>query len=176
MHVNRCRKKSQITNDKDYTAKTVEKVLLDVNNFSPTSETKEFSKQLPLEVLELISSYVALFPSSQSSLYACSQVSRSWYAASVTNLYEAPQISGRNFDQFVRTVCPSINAHVRTNGLAELIKTLDMSKLVHNGSKSLTARLLGRVKGNLEVFVAPQASFASVSSPYSMRVASLPHT
>ena len=37
-----------------------------------------------------------------------------------------------------------------------------MSGLVHNGSKSLTARLLGRVKKRLEEFVAPQASFAYV--------------
>ena len=34
-----------------------------------------------------------------------------------------------------------------------------MSGLVHNGSKSLTARLLGRVKNNLDEFIAPQASF-----------------
>ena len=35
-----------------------------------------------------------------------------------------------------------------------------MSRLVHNSSRSLTARLLGRLKPNLEEFVAPQASFA----------------
>jgi hypothetical protein len=35
-----------------------------------------------------------------------------------------------------------------------------MSELVHNSSKSLTARLLGRLKGNVEEFVAPQSSFA----------------
>ena len=35
-----------------------------------------------------------------------------------------------------------------------------MSELVHNSSRSLTARLLGRLKGNVEEFVAPQASFA----------------
>lgn len=35
-----------------------------------------------------------------------------------------------------------------------------MSELVHNSSKSLTARLLGRLKGNLVEFVAPQSSFA----------------
>ena len=39
-----------------------------------------------------------------------------------------------------------------------------MSSLVHSGSKSLTARLLGRVKSKLEEFVAPQASFAYVTS------------
>lgn len=41
-----------------------------------------------------------------------------------------------------------------------------MSGLVHNGSKSLTARLLGRVKGRMEEFVAPQASFAYVLYTY----------
>jgi len=45
-----------------------------------------------------------------------------------------------------------------------LVRVLDMSMLVHNGSRSLTARILGRLKGSLEYFVAPQASFASVPS------------
>lgn len=31
---------------------------------------------------------------------------------------------------------------------------------MHEGCKSVTARLLGRVKASLEEFVAPQASFA----------------
>jgi hypothetical protein len=35
-----------------------------------------------------------------------------------------------------------------------------MGELVHDGSKSLTARLLGRLKGTLTNFVAPQASFS----------------
>lgn len=34
-----------------------------------------------------------------------------------------------------------------------------MSGLVHDGSRSLTARLIGRVKHNLDEFIAPQASF-----------------
>nr|POE58048.1 f-box protein [Quercus suber] len=41
-----------------------------------------------------------------------------------------------------------------------MVKELNMASLVHQGSKSLTARILGRVKGNIEVFVAPVASFA----------------
>ena len=82
--------------------------------------------------------------------------------ASVAYLYDNPIITGRNYDSFVRAMCPSVNAHVRRNGLAELVRRLDMSGLVHNGSKSLTARLLGRVKKSLEEFVAPQASFAYV--------------
>ena len=35
-----------------------------------------------------------------------------------------------------------------------------MSRLVYNGSKSLTARVLGRVKGQLEVLIAPAATFS----------------
>ena len=111
---------------------------------------------LPLEVLHIIFSYAQ----DQPTLHASALVSVSWYKSAIPFLYDSPSIHGRNFNAFVRTVCPSINAHVRTNGLAELVRKLDMSRLVHNGSKSLTARLLGRVKGNLEEFVAPQASFA----------------
>lgn len=123
---------------------------------------KGFS-QMPLEILDEIFSYVSHFRSSQLDLCACTYVCRSWYLASARFLYRSPYISGRNFDQFVRTICPSVNAHIRTNGLSELVRVLDMSRLVHNGSRSLTARILGRLKGVLEDFVAPQASFASVT-------------
>ena len=40
------------------------------------------------------------------------------------------------------------------------MKSLDLSHIVHQGAKSTTARLLGRTRASLEVFVAPQASFA----------------
>ena len=113
---------------------------------------------LPQEILIQIFSYQL----SQSTLHACTLVSTCWYAAAVKPLYTNPRIVGKNFEPFTNTVCPSINSHIRTNGLAGLIKRLDLSLLVHHGSKSLTARLLGRVKGNLEEFVAPQTSFACV--------------
>lgn len=115
---------------------------------------------LPSEVLRNV--FVYLTSIDQQTLYSSALVSRSWYTNSISSLYSSPVIDGKNYDLFVRAICPSVNAHIRTNGLAELVKTLDMSRLVHNGSKSLTARLLGRVKGNLEAFVAPQASFALV--------------
>lgn len=113
--------------------------------------------QIPQELLQQIFSYLARH---QKTLHACSLTSLSWYSASVAYLYEDPMITGKNYNSFVRAICPSVNAHVRRNGLAELVRRLDMSSLVHNGSKSLTARLLGRVKTGLEEFVAPQASFA----------------
>jgi hypothetical protein len=112
---------------------------------------------LPPEVLQNIFSYTAAY---QPTIHACTLVSESWYKSSIAFLYSSPVIDGRNFDSFVKAICPSVNAHIRINGLATLVRKLDMSLLVHNGSKSLTARILGRVKENLEEFVAPQASFA----------------
>ena len=117
------------------------------------------SQVLPQEVLQQVFSYLI---GDQKALHACSLTSTSWYSASIAYLYENPIITGKNYDPFVRAICPSVNAHVRRNGLADLVRRLDMSSLVHNGSKSLTARLLGRVKTGLEEFVAPQASFAYV--------------
>lgn len=116
--------------------------------------------ELPLEVLFQIISYIPRRQSDQKTLWACCLVSRAWYSAAVAFLYERPHIGGGNFQEFVATVCPSKNAHIRKSQLADMVKILDMGTLVHDGSKSLTARLLGRLKGNLEEFVAPQASFS----------------
>ena len=130
-----------------------------INPSSPRPLLHSMANQhiLPPEILQKIVSYLA---GHQSALHVCTLVSTLWYKCAVPLLYSNPAIDGKNFDKFVRAICPSINAHVRVNGLAALVRRLDMSLLVHNGSKSLTARLLGRVKGNLEDFVAPQASFA----------------
>lgn len=119
----------------------------------------DMDNQLPPEILQQIFSHLV---GHQKTLHACSLTSPSWYSASIAYLFENPMITGKNYNSFVRAICPSVNAHVRRNGLAELVRRLDMSSLVHNGSKSLTARLLGRVKTRLEEFVAPQASFAYV--------------
>ena len=93
-------------------------------------------------------------------LYSCTLVSRNWYSAAVAQLYERPYLDHHNFAKFVGTVCPSINAHIRKSALSGFVRHLDLSNLTYESSKSLTARLLGRVKENLESFVAPQASFS----------------
>ncbi|RDW77500.1 hypothetical protein BP6252_05553 [Coleophoma cylindrospora] len=115
---------------------------------------------LPAEILAQIISYIPIRPTSQSMLWSCTLVSRAWYSAAIARLYQRPYLSGNNFEQFVRTVCPSKNAHIRQSALAVLVHRLDMGELVHNASRSLTARILGRLKGNLVEFVAPQSSFA----------------
>ncbi|KAL2065837.1 hypothetical protein VTL71DRAFT_3507 [Oculimacula yallundae] len=115
---------------------------------------------LPPEIIDIILSYIPLRPASQSTLRTCTLINRSFYYASTPLLYHRPYITPSNFSLFVRTICPSKNAHVKHTPLSPLVHRLDMGALVHNSSKSLTARLLGRLKGNIEQFVAPQASFA----------------
>lgn len=120
---------------------------------------------LPMEIISHILSYIPDCADAQSTFYACTLVSRIWYSASISLLYERPHLDGANFNYFVATVCPSKNAHIRQSSLAPLVKRLDMGALVHNSSRSLTARLLGRLKGNIVEFVAPQASFSINSFP-----------
>ncbi|RKF59477.1 F-box protein [Golovinomyces cichoracearum] len=119
-----------------------------------------YEAQLPSEIISHIISFIPRSACDQHTLWACCLVSRAWYSASITPLYEKPYLNGSNFDQFVTTVCPSKNAHLRASPLSTLVRHLNMGGLVHDASRSLTARLLGRLKGNLEFFVAPQVSFA----------------
>lgn len=134
--------------DDDSTVKVLEAMSIEALTIHPN---------LPPEILEQVFSKIT--GPSQRTFNAAALVSRVWYSTAIKHLYKSPILTGKHFDLFVRSVCPSINAHVRYNGLADLIRRLDLSLLVHNGSRSLTARLLGRVKQNLEEFIAPQASF-----------------
>ncbi|KAK5163366.1 uncharacterized protein LTR77_010739 [Saxophila tyrrhenica] len=109
---------------------------------------------LPDEIIIAILSYLP----HQRTLLACTQLSHQWHAIATPLLYAHPHLYGSNYDPFVASLCPSINPHVRRSPLSSLVKVLDMRQLVHQGSKSTTARVLGRVKGQLEEFRAPQAS------------------
>lgn len=115
---------------------------------------------LPDELIVQTLRHLEQSPDNQRALWSCCLLSRQWYSIAVEFVYARPFISGRNFEPFVRTICPSINLHVRKSPLSHLVRTLDLSLLVHSASRSTTARLLGRCKDRLEVFVAPQASFA----------------
>ena len=118
------------------------------------------SVYLPREILLDIVKYISQNAHGQRDLASFCLVSRSFYLAGVERLYNSPRISSKNFDAFIRTMCPSINLHVRRSSFGSLVRTLDMSRLIHDGSKSLTARLLGRVKENLALFIAPAATFS----------------
>lgn len=97
---------------------------------------------------------------SQPWLRTSTLVCRQWHRVGVEFLYSQPILTGHKFASFVAAICPSINLHIRISPLSRYIRVLDLGRLVHQGSKSVTARLLGRVKENLIEFVAPQASFA----------------
>ncbi|KAK5717377.1 hypothetical protein LTR15_009271 [Elasticomyces elasticus] len=126
---------------------------------APPTPFKPWTKPpiyLPDEILLQIASYLR---NQQASLASCAVLSQQWYSATVPLLYAHPNLHGPNFAPFVAAICPSINLHVRPSRLAKLVKTLDMRRMVHEVSRTSTARLLGRTKENLEAFVAPQASF-----------------
>ncbi|GAM87035.1 hypothetical protein ANO11243_050560 [Dothideomycetidae sp. 11243] len=134
------------------------------------SNPRKPAVHLPAEVLIQIIDFVAsseevLRPGPwrdevQNDLHACSLVSQDWNAAATPALYARPRLHGPIYDLFTRTICPSINIAVRKSPLSSFVKDLDLTMLVHQGSKSITARLLGRTKYSLERFAAPQASFS----------------
>ena len=118
---------------------------------------------LPPEVLELILNHVDMRqPRSerQRDLWSCCVLSKSWYSATVKRIYQSPHLTTRNFDLFARTLCPPVNSHVRSVGLEEFVVNLDMGGLAYESTKSLTARLLRRIRQSLESFVAPSISFS----------------
>ncbi|KAF2257624.1 hypothetical protein CC78DRAFT_538403 [Lojkania enalia] len=120
----------------------------------------QLSSYLPDEILLEILSYLPNGKEGQTDLASFCLVCRQWYDVAIRRLYKSPHLAGRRYELFVRTLCPSILPHIRKSELAGLVKVLDLSHIVHHGTKSTTARLLGRTKFSLEVFIAPQASFA----------------
>lgn len=121
---------------------------------------------LPTEIIVLTVSFAASDEDDarrQRSMYACCLLSRQWYSAAIEFLYERPRLDrGLSFKKFTDTVCPPIAARKSKLNLGSLVRRLDLSGLVHHSSNSLTARLLGRIRANLEVFIAPSVSFAWV--------------
>ncbi|KAL3474176.1 hypothetical protein BJX99DRAFT_232018 [Aspergillus californicus] len=122
---------------------------------------------LPTEIVLQIVAEVAVDEfARQPTLYACCLVSRQWYSCAIAPLYEKPRMdTGSSFTKFTKIISPPIAARKSNWNLGQLVHKLDLSRLVHHSSPSLTARLLGRVKDNLEVFYAPRVSFASNSLP-----------
>ncbi|KAF9735622.1 hypothetical protein PMIN06_008549 [Paraphaeosphaeria minitans] len=119
-----------------------------------------YANYLPDELLLQVLDFLPRTEESQGTLWNFVLVSRQWYSVGISRLYASPFLVGLRYTHFVRTLCPSIIPRIKRSELAGLVKYLDLSRIVHQGTKSTTARLLGRTKNNLELFVAPQASFA----------------
>ncbi|KAL4873338.1 hypothetical protein BDV12DRAFT_160866 [Aspergillus spectabilis] len=122
---------------------------------------------LPTEIVVQILDEVAADEfARQRTLHACCLVSRQWYTCAISLLWEKPRIdTGPSFRKLTNTISPPIGARRSKWNLGELVHKLDLSLLVHHSSPSLTARLIGRLKENMEVFLAPRVSFASNSLP-----------
>jgi hypothetical protein len=119
---------------------------------------------LPNEIVHHIVSHLSQFRDKrwkQYSLYACCLVSRQWYIITVPFLYKAPYFYfGRGFNQFITTICPPVAIARRKKNLGSFVRYLSMRSIVHHSSNSVTARLISRVKENLETFAAPRVSFS----------------
>lgn len=115
---------------------------------------------LPVEIIAQIVSFLPSGPVGQQSRWACCLVSRHWYSAAVSSLYEKPRLKGSNFEKFAAVICPPVNAHVRRVGLEHYVKHLNMSTVAYESSNSQTARLLRRVGPTLETFVGPAVTFS----------------
>ncbi|KAF2642978.1 hypothetical protein P280DRAFT_446141 [Massarina eburnea CBS 473.64] len=119
-----------------------------------------YANYLPDELLLEILNHIPRDAENQHGLGTFCAVNRQWYDVGIATLYEAPHLWGAHFDLFVRTLCPSINTRIKKSELAGLVKSLNLSYIVHQSTKAVTARMLARTKHSLEVFIAPQASFA----------------
>ncbi|EEH22355.1 hypothetical protein PABG_04566 [Paracoccidioides brasiliensis Pb03] len=125
-----------------------------------TSKTATF---VPAEIIIHILSYLRDQPAGQHTLYSCCLVSRQWYSAALPLLYERPYIWGSNFEKFALAVCPPAAAYAPRGDLGRFVRWLDFGGLVHHLSTSMTTRFLGRVRDNVEVFVAPASGFSTVN-------------
>ncbi|KAH8692938.1 F-box domain protein [Talaromyces proteolyticus] len=97
----------------------------------------------------------------QDTLYNLCLVSHQWYSAALSFLYARPKLdAGNTYQRFTASMCPPAGSSKKSKGLGGLVRRLDLSRLVHHSSNSMTARLIGRVKENLEVFIAPAAGFS----------------
>jgi hypothetical protein len=101
-----------------------------------------YATYLPDELLLEILAYIEAWDtfSRQSSLARFVGVNRQWYDVGVSKLYSSPYLAGRAYELFVRTVCPSVLAHIKPSALSGLVRELDLSHIVHHSNKSTTAR------------------------------------
>jgi hypothetical protein len=102
----------------------------------------EYANYLPDELLLEILEYIEAWEikQRQPSLARFCSVSRQWYDVGIRKLYEQPYLTGRAYELFVRTCCPSVLAHIKPSALSGLVRVLDLSHIVHQSTKATTAR------------------------------------
>jgi hypothetical protein len=121
---------------------------------------KRDAVHLPAEVTCIIMYFVKLQKKSQSTLHSCCQVSRSWYYAAIVLLYQSPVFGSTKFPLFIRTMRAPKNIHGFRSPLLKHVKTLDLAAWTYIVrpycvEDNVTEKLLRKVGGGLDVFVAP---------------------
>ncbi|KAJ8106954.1 hypothetical protein OPT61_g9199 [Boeremia exigua] len=81
-----------------------------------------YANYLPDEILLEVLAYIEAWDtrSKQTTLANFSYVNRQWYDVAIQPLYDSPFLTGRAYDLFVRTICPSVLAHIKKQNLANL--------------------------------------------------------
>jgi hypothetical protein len=137
---------------------------------SPESESGSTNAiHIPTEIIDNIVSFVRLQKNSQSTLYSCCLVSRSWYSVAIAALYQSPVLKEKTYLRFARTICPPTNVEEIKRPFAEYVRTLDLlgldmsldfnkkyNKKAGQERRKTMEKLLVWVKGSLEVFIATQ--------------------
>lgn len=112
------------------------------NNHYLRGLTMSFANYLPdellLEILEYIEAWETHDRQSTLARFCC--VNRQWYDVAIRKLYESPYLSGRAYELFIRSVCPSVIPRIKPSALSGLVRVLDLSHIVHNSNKATTAR------------------------------------
>ena len=113
-------------------------------NLASSTGRLQWANYLPDELLLEVLSYIPEGPQSQTTLAQFCLVSRQWYDLGIERLYRAPYLVGKTYDLFVRTVCPSVLAHIKKSELAGLgsMSVTNFSGLPTNPSCSPNPRPL----------------------------------
>lgn len=80
------------------------------------------------------------------------RVCKLFYLIAFPMIYKRPYLKASNFFLFVELISANKRA-------GEYIQELDLANVIQSGKNAFVQKLLKRTKKNLEVFVAPQASF-----------------
>jgi hypothetical protein len=133
---------------------------------------------LPIEIIENIVNAIASHDDErtrQAHLWSLCLISRDWYSVAIKSLYQTPFLRPRNFDLFIRTLCPPLNSRIRHVGLEDFVTHLHMGDLAYVTSSSMTARLLRKTKKSLVTFEAPSHSMSTSSLAPISKLAVLEH-
>ena len=109
---------------------------------------------LPDEIIIHILGFICNQSSTiQQTLATCCLLSHQWYNAAVSLLYQHPNLSSKNFNPFVSTICPSKNVHVKRSPRAEyvLCKLMARSPLQDSNTVAPASKTVLHFRRSVEI-------------------------